>query len=64
MTTQELLQKANDAKGAMALASTDRKNRALQAMADSLIAHTANILSANDLDLEAAKGASTSSACG
>ena len=56
MTTQELLQKANDAKGAMALASTDRKNRALQAMADSLIAHTANILSANDLDLEAAKG--------
>ncbi len=56
MTTQELLQKANGAKGAMALADTDMKNRALLAMADALISHTGDILAANALDLEAARG--------
>ena len=34
MTTQELLQKAKSAKTAMALASTETKNKALSAMAD------------------------------
>ena len=56
MTTQELLQKASAAKGAMALADTGTKNKALLAMADALIAHTGGILSANARDLETAKG--------
>lgn len=56
MTTQELLQKAKQAKGAMALADTEAKNRALFAIADGLLAHTAAILKANALDLEAARG--------
>ncbi len=56
MTTQELLQKANGAKGAMALADTERKNRALLAMADALEARCEDILAANALDLEAARG--------
>lgn len=56
MTTQELLQKVNEAKGVMALADTEAKNKALLAMADALIAHTGDILSANALDMEAARG--------
>ena len=56
MSTQELLQKAKGAKGAMALADTAAKNRALLAMADALIAHESDILAANALDLEAARG--------
>ena len=36
MTTQELLQRAKAAKGAMALAGTEVKNRALAAMAEGL----------------------------
>jgi len=56
MTTLELLQKAKAAKGAVALADTETKNRALLAMADALEAHTADILAANQLDLDAAKG--------
>ena len=56
MTTRELLQKAKAAKGAMALADTGTKNRALLAMADALIDHTAPILTANGLDLIEAKG--------
>ena len=40
MTTQELLQKANAAKGAMALADTGTKNRALLAMAGALEEHS------------------------
>lgn len=44
MTTQELLQKAKASKAAMALADTDRKNRALLAMADALIARADPIL--------------------
>ena len=56
MTTQELLQKAKEAKGAMALADTDTKNRALLAMADALEEHCPDILAANRLDLEAARG--------
>ncbi len=56
MTTQELLQKANAAKGAMALADTGAKNRALLAMASALEEHCADILAANALDMEAARG--------
>ena len=56
MTTQELLQKAKHAKTAMALANTQVKNRALSAMADALERRQDDILSANQLDLEAARG--------
>ena len=56
MTTQELLQKAKGAKTAMALASTETKNKALSAMADALERHQAEILAANQLDLDAARG--------
>ena len=56
MTTQELLLLAKSAKGAMALADTKTKNQALLAMADALMAHQDAILSANALDLEAARG--------
>ena len=56
MTTREMLQKANAAKGAMALADAETKNKALLAMADALIARTGGILSANAQDLEAARG--------
>ena len=57
MTTQELLLRAKQAKGAMALADTGTKNRALAAMADALETNVHTILEANALDLEAAKGA-------
>ncbi len=56
MTTQELLQRAKQAKRIMATTSTEAKNRALLAVADALIANTTDILNANELDLEAAKG--------
>ena len=56
MTTQKLLLQANAAKGAMALADTQTKNQALLAMADALMAHERDILAANALDLEAARG--------
>lgn len=57
MTTLELLQRAKDAKGAMALADTDTKNRALNAMAEALEEQAPAILAANALDLEGARGA-------
>ncbi len=60
MTTQELLQKAKGAKTAMALASTETKNRALSAMADALERRREEILAANQLDLEAAQGTMSS----
>ena len=56
MTTRELLRRAKAAKGAMALADTGTKNRALLAMADALIDHTQPILTTNGLDLIEAKG--------
>ena len=56
MTTQELLQRASGAKESMALADTERKNKALRAMADALEDHGSAILAANALDVEAARG--------
>ncbi len=56
MTTQELLQKARAAKWDMAAADTAAKNRALLAMADALETRCDDILAANALDLEAARG--------
>ena len=56
MTTMELLTRARAAKGAMALADTDTKNNALLAMAEELLAGQEEILAANALDLDAAKG--------
>lgn len=56
MTTTELLYQAKQVKSAMALADTERKNKALRAMADALEAQREDILAANALDLEHAKG--------
>ena len=56
MTTQELLLQAKFAKSALALADAEAKNRALLAMADALEKRTEQILAANALDLDAAKG--------
>ena len=56
MTTQELLQKAQAAKWDIAAADTAAKNRALLAMADALETRCDDILAANALDLETARG--------
>lgn len=55
MTTAEILGRARAAKSQIALLSTDEKNKILNAMADSLIEHTADILSANNVDIVNAK---------
>ena len=55
MTTQDILKAAKSAAPALAAADTERKNAALLAMADQLIANEADILAANRLDLDAAK---------
>lgn len=55
MTTQEILQQAKQAKTALSTLTEEIKNRALHAMADSLIADSEAILQANALDVEAAK---------
>ena len=55
MTTQEILIAAKAACREAARLTTEQKNQALLAMADSLVAHTAAILEANAADLEAAK---------
>lgn len=56
MTTQELLISAKLAKPVLAGLSPEKKNAVLESMADSLVASTDSILSANLQDLEAAKG--------
>lgn len=56
MTTQELLIKAKEAKTAMSAVTPEDIDRALYAMADSLIDNTDTIHSANALDIEAARG--------
>ena len=56
MTTAELLQQAKAAAPTLLEVDTQQKNRALFAMADALETDAAAILSANALDLEAARG--------
>ena len=51
-----MLTAAKAAKTEIACLTTEQKNAALNAMADALVADEAEILSANALDLEAAKG--------
>jgi len=51
-----MLEAAKAAKAEITRLTTEQKNAALNAMADALIAQEAQILSANALDLEAAKG--------
>ena len=53
---KEMLNAAKAAKRQIAALNTDEKNNALNAMADALMAHEAQILEANALDMEAAKG--------
>ncbi|MGI6013143.1 MAG: glutamate-5-semialdehyde dehydrogenase [Oscillospiraceae bacterium] len=55
-TTLEIMQAAKRACPILVTASETLKNQALSAMADQLICHQAEILAANRLDLEQAKG--------
>ena len=57
MTTQEILRAAKQAWPALAAAPAERKNAALAAMADALLARSPEILAANAADMEAARGA-------
>lgn len=56
MTTREILQAAKNAAPVLAVADTQIKNEALNAMADSLTAACDGILRANAADMEAARG--------
>ncbi len=55
-TTQEILQNAKAAAGALAALDTDTKNAALLKMADELESYADKILAANAVDVENAKG--------
>ncbi len=56
ISTADILQKAKAAKPYIATLSTEDKNRAIMTMADCLEANEAEILAANALDVEAARG--------
>ncbi len=56
MTTLEIMKRAKAAAPELAVASTAQKNRALECMAESLLAHMPDILAANAQDVEAARG--------
>ena len=56
MTTHEILLAAQSARTPLALAGTDEKNAALEAMAVALVEAAPEILEANRADLEAARG--------
>lgn len=56
MTTAELIKRAAATKSAAAMADTETKNKALMYMADSLSAHTGDIIAANREDVAAARG--------
>ncbi len=58
----ELGKQARAASRALALASSERKNRALLAIADCLLENTGDVLAANALDLEAGRQAGLSEA--
>ena len=51
-----MLEAAKAAKTEIARLTSEKKNAALNAMADALLEYEADILAANALDLEAAKG--------
>ena len=53
---KDMLTAAKAAKRQVAALTTEEKNAALKAMADSLLSHADVILEANALDMEAAKG--------
>ena len=53
---KDMLMAAKAAKRQVAALTTEEKNAALNAMADALLSHEAQILEANDLDMESAKG--------
>ena len=55
MTTREILLRAKAATATLSTLTTDKKNAALLAMAEALVADTAPILAANAADMEAAK---------
>ena len=55
MTTLEILQRAKAATAILSTLTTEKKNAALTAMAEALLADTAAILAANAEDMEAAK---------
>ncbi len=55
MTTLEILQRAKAATATLSTLTTEKKNPALLAMADALVADTTAILAANAADMEAAK---------
>lgn len=56
MTTREILEKAKASKTALAVLSTEKKNRALAYIADALVEHETEILACNQADVEAARG--------
>ena len=56
ISTSEILSKAKAAKPYIAALSTDEKNRAILTMADCLLSAEKDILAANKLDIEAARG--------
>lgn len=55
MTTLEILKQAKAASPKLALLSEEQKNKALLAMADALVAHTEEILLANEADILAVR---------
>lgn len=56
METIEQIRLAKQAKKSINTATSDEKNKALRAMANALVEATAEILAANQLDMEAARG--------
>ena len=56
MTTLDIIRKTKAAWSVLRDTDAETKNRLLTAMADSLVEHTAEILTCNETDLEAARG--------
>lgn len=56
METIDQIRLAKQAKKSINTATSDEKNKGLRAMADALVDATADILAANQLDMEAARG--------
>ena len=55
-TTGEILAEAQRGRGCLSRLTTEKKNEALRAMAEALVARTPEILAANAADLQAARG--------